>query len=158
MARVIKKPAPVEMPADPKQAYGDRKVPLNLFPLPAIVLGSMAMLEGQEKYGRDNFRGNPVEAMTYARAALSHLYAYIEGEWESDDSPVPHLGAALASIAIIVDAHYAGTLIDNRKYPGGYKRAIKEMQEIVQRIREQHAGKNPRHFTIQDTGKTNRGS
>ena len=138
------------MPENPKQKYGDTKVPLHLFPMPAIVLGAMGFLEGREKYGQDNFRGAPVQAMTYVRAALSHIQHYAEGEWAPDDSPVPHLGLALACIAILIDAHYAGSLIDDRKYPGGYAKALAEMQPLVQKIRDAHAGKNPKHYTIKD--------
>lgn len=138
------------LPPNPKQKYGDTKVPLHLFPMTAIALGSMGFLEGREKYGQDNFRGAPVEAMTYIRAAMSHLFLYSEGEWTPDDTPVPHLGLALASIAIIIDAHYAGSLVDNRKYPGGYFKAIAEMGPLVQQIRDQHAGKDPKHYTIAD--------
>ena len=138
------------MPPNPKQAYGDRKVPIHLFPSTAVVLGAMGFLEGREKYGQDNFRGSPVEAMTYVRAALSHVTAYAEGEWTPEDSPVPHLGLALASIAILVDAHYAGSLIDNRKYPGGYAQAVAEMQPLVQRLRDAFADRKPRHYTLQD--------
>lgn len=144
---------PQVMPANPKQKYGDIKVPLNLFPTTAIAVGSMAFLEGREKYGQDNFRGAPIEAMTYVRAALSHLNLYAEGEWSSDDSPVPHLGSALASIAIIIDAHYAGSLVDNRKFPGGYTKAIAEMGPLVQKLRDIHADKNPKHYTIADAKK-----
>lgn len=146
---------PDEMPANPKQFYGDTKVPLHLFPMPAIVLGAMGFLDGREKYGQDNFRAASIEAMTYVRAALSHINSYAEGEWapsESDtaDTSVPHLGLALASIAILIDAHYAGSLIDNRKYPGGYQKAIAEMQPLVQPTRDRHAGKDPKHYTIAD--------
>lgn len=138
------------MPPNPKQAYGDRKVPLHLFPSTAVAVGAMGMLEGREKYGQDNFRGSPVEAMTYVRAALSHVFSYAEGEWTPDDSPVPHLGLALCCIAILIDAHYAGSLIDNRKYPGGYRAAIAEMQPLVQKLRDMHADKNPKHYTAMD--------
>lgn len=141
------------MPTNPKQFYGDQKVPLHLFPMPAIVLGCMAFLEGREKYGLDNFRGSHVEAMTYVRAALSHIQLWAEGEWVPSDTPVPHLGLALACIAILIDAYYAGSLIDDRKYPGGYVKAVAEMQPLVQQIRDLHAGKNPKHYTIQDAPK-----
>lgn len=40
------------MPSNPKQFYGDTKVPLHLFPMPAIVLGAMGMLEGRRNTGR----------------------------------------------------------------------------------------------------------
>jgi hypothetical protein len=143
--------APAPMPSNPKQFYGDTKVPLHLFPMPAVVLGAMGMLEGRQKYGQDNFRAAPVEAMTYIRAALSHVMLYAEGEWSPSDSPNPHLGLALANIAILIDAHYAGSLIDNRKYPGGYAAAIAEMQPLVQKIRDMHADKNPKHYSIKDS-------
>ena len=142
--------APSVMPTNPKQFYGDTKVPLHLFPSTAIAVGAMAFLEGREKYGADNFRAAPVEAMTYVRAALSHLLLYKEGEWAPSDSPVPHLGLALACIAILIDATYAGSLIDNRNYPGGYQKALAEMQPLVAKLREMHAGKNPKHYNIND--------
>lgn len=138
------------MPANPKQIYGDNKVPLNLFPSTAIAVGAMAFMEGRLKYGQDNFRASKVEAMTYVRAAMSHILLYAEGEDTPNDSPVPHLGLALASIAILIDAHYAGSLIDNRKLPGGYAKALAEMQPIVQKLRDMHGDKNPRHYTIVD--------
>ena len=141
---------PQVMPANPKQAYGDTKVPLHLFPTTAVALGAMAFLEGREKYGSDNFRAAPIEAMTYIRAALSHIFLYREGEWVPDDSVVPHLGLALASIAILIDAHYAKSLIDNRNFPGGYVEVLKEMQPLVQKIRDQHRKKNPKHYDIRD--------
>lgn len=138
------------MPANPKQFYGDTKVPLHLFPMPAIVLGCMAFLDGREKYGQDNFRAAPVEAMTYVRASLSHINSYAEGEDTPPDSLLPHLSHALACIAILIDAQYAGSLIDNRKYPGGYQKALAEMQALVQPIRDMHADREPKHFTIAD--------
>lgn len=138
------------MPPNPKQKYGDTKVPLHLFPTTAIVVGAMGFLEGRLKYGQDNFRAVPVEAMTYVRAALSHINLYAEGEWNPSDSPVPHLGLAIASIAILIDAHYAGTLIDNRHFPGGYAKTLAEMQPLVRQLRDMHGDKNPRHFTIAD--------
>lgn len=88
--------------------------------------------------------------MTYVRACLSHVMAYAEGEWNPEDSPVPHLGLALSCLAILIDAHYAGSLIDNRKYPGGYQKAIAEMQPLVQAIRDLHADKGPKHYTAAD--------
>lgn len=141
------------MPSNPKQFYGDTKVPLHLWPMPATVLGCMGMLEGKLKYGTDNFRGVPVEIMTYVRAAMSHLFLFAEGEWAPNDSPNPHLGLALASIAIIVDAWYAGTAIDNRKFPGGYDKAVAEMQPLIAKLQELHGSKTPKHYSIADAPK-----
>ena len=138
------------MPSNPKQHYGDTKVPLHLFPSTAIALGAMALLEGREKYGENNFRAAPVEAMTYVRACISHMMAWMEGRDIDPDSGIDELGKALACVAILIDAKYAGTLIDNRKYPGGYQKLIAELEPHVERIRKQHEGKNPKHYTIGD--------
>lgn len=135
-------------PPNPKQTFGDMKVPAHLFPTTAIVLGSMAFLEGREKYGQDNFRGSPVEAMTYIRALLGHTMSYMEGQDNDPDSGLPELAKMVACVAILIDATYAGTLIDNRKFPGGYQRAIADMQPHVARLRAMHADKRPLHYTI----------
>jgi len=141
---------PQVMPSNPKQFYGDTKIPLHLFPTTAIALGSMALLDGREKYGTDNYRASPVEVMTYVGAALRHLLSYAEGRDTDEDSGLPELAHALACLAILVDAGYAGSLIDNRKFPGGFHKAMAEMRPLVQKIKDTHAKKNPKHYTIQD--------
>lgn len=141
---------PRTQPANPKQTFGDKKVPLHLFPTTAIAGGCLAFLEGNLKYGRDNFRVAPVEAMTYVRACDGHMKAYEEGRDIDPDSGLPELWKALACIAILIDATEAATLIDNRKYPGGYLKMIPECEAHVERLRALHADKNPVHYSIAD--------
>lgn len=138
-------------PPNPKQQYGDKKVPLYLLP-PLVAMEIVdGLREGAEKYGPWNWREDPVETMTYIGAAMRHLAAYVEGEDIDPDSAggKSHIAGALASLAILVDAQGCGTLIDNRprtKNPkvlerlkqgarlGGYAQAITEDPEFAKKI------------------------
>lgn len=104
---------------NPKQAFGDKKPPMHLWPETATIVGSLAFADGATKYGPYNWRHSPVEALTYVAAARRHLAAWVDGEANARDSGKPHLGHALACLAIIVDAACTGTLIDNRPAAGG---------------------------------------
>lgn len=104
-------------PPNPKQRYGDLKVPLGLVPPAARVYAALGHAEGAEKYGPFNWRETAVEAMTYVHAAQRHLDAWMDGNDLDPDSGKPHLGHVLASINIIIDALECGKLIDNRPVP-----------------------------------------
>ena len=101
---------------NPKQAYGDKKVPLQLCPPTALVYMALGMREGAEKYGAWNFRESDVEAMTYVGAIQRHLMAFVDGQLMDYDGkyPKPHLAGAMASLAILIDALEQGRLVDNR--------------------------------------------
>lgn len=137
-------------PTNPKDLIGTNKVPLSLFPATAVATGSVAMLDGALKYGRDNYRAIGVRASIYVDACMRHLVAWMEGEDNTTDSKVPHLGHALACIAIIIDAQAAGLLQDDRKIQGGYQQLLDELTPMVAALREQHADKSPKHYTIAD--------
>lgn len=79
---------------------------------------------------------------------MRHMGDWLEG-YDKDADGVDNLGAALASIAIIVDARAAGKLVDDRNYPGGYRELLAELEPQVARLQAATAGKNPEHFTIQ---------
>ena len=114
------------LPPNPKQAYGDRKVPLHLVPPALGIYAAEALGEGAAKYGAYNWRKDKVEALTYVGAALRHLAAYLDGEDVDPDSTrgKKHLAGAIASLAILVDAQEGGFLIDNRPPPGPGPRLI----------------------------------
>ncbi len=116
---------------NPKQAFGDKKPPLQLNPPAALVEMSTALREGAFKYGAWNFRETDVEIMTYIGAIQRHLACLLEGEWFDTDNVVhpetgetldaphkSHLAGILASAAIIVDCENSGRLIDNRPMQG----------------------------------------
>lgn len=128
----------VSNPANPKQAYGDKKVPLHLMPPIAEILTCVALREGAIKYGAWNFRDTRVELMTYVGAIKRHLAAIIDGEWIDPDDVVmpdgtivdlpkkPHIAGLLASAAILADAYYNGNLVDNRPAPGKASELLKD--------------------------------
>lgn len=135
---------------NPKDAIGSSKLPLHLWPPSATAVGCLGFLDGMLKYGRSNWRASPVLASIYVAALKRHSDAYYEGQTNDPDTGIPHLAGVLASAAILVDAAAAGTLVDDRQYPGGYQKLVAELTPHVARLRELRAGKNPRHYTIAD--------
>lgn len=137
-------------PENPKRAFGTNKLPLHLWPATATALGSLAMLEGALKYGECNYLATDIRASDYLDAIDRHMKAWSQGETCAPDSKIPHLGHALACIAIIADAEAAGTLIDDRPLTGGYLELVGRLTPLVAELRARHADKNPRHYTIAD--------
>lgn len=141
-------------PTNPKDAIGSSKLPLHLVPTTMTAMASIAFLNGALKYGRSNWREAGVRASIYVDACKRHLDAWFEGEEVDPDDGVPHLAAALACIGIIVDAGVAGKLTDDRMYPCGdehqYRAFIDRLTGTVAALKNQHAGKNPKHYSKQD--------
>lgn len=142
---------------NPKDAIGATKVPVHLWPAEATALGSLGMLEGMLKYGQNNFiAGDGVIASIYVDAAMRHLMAWFAGEDAAHDTGTPHLGNALATIAILVKARAHGKLIDDRDYSpaanGALYRAFieNEVTPHIKRLKEMFKDKSPKHFTIAD--------
>lgn len=141
-----------EKPTNPKDLIGITKLPLHLWPTTATAMGSIGLLEGAVKYGRMNWRAAGVRASIYVDACKRHLDAWFEGEDVAPDSGVPHLANALACLAILVDAKASGKLVDDRAYAGeGYRKLVEELTPHVERLKELHKDKNPKHWTIGDT-------
>lgn len=139
--------------ANPKDAAGRAKVPLHLWPAAATAYGSIGLLEGELKYGRNNFRATPVAASVYVAACKRHLDYWIEGQEVASDTGSPHLGNALACLAILVDAKTNGTLIDDRNYApdaDAYERLMAELTAQVAKLKVMFADKNPKHWDARD--------
>lgn len=115
--------------SNPKQAYGDKKVPLHLVPGAAIAHIAIGLKEGSRKYGAFNWRDTDVEVQTYVGATLRHLMAYVDGENIDPDSGNHHLSHALASLAILVDAMESDKLIDNRPVSGPMAAVLERAKE-----------------------------
>lgn len=117
-----------DRPANPKQAYGDRKRRLDLVP-PALAIGaSVAYAEGAAKYGAFNWRESHVEAMTYVAAIMRHAYAFMDGEDvdpESLDGKL-HLEGIAACVGILLDTFYSGIMIDNRPAKGSAPEKLRD--------------------------------
>lgn len=107
------------------------------------------MLNGALKYGRSNFRVEPVRASIYHDALLRHMAAWFDGEETDPDDGVPHLAAALANLAILADAQVHGTLIDDRNTgdPSRLRAALNALTPHVARLQALHAQRNPRHYS-----------
>jgi hypothetical protein len=138
---------------NPKDAIGSTKLPLHLWPAEATALGCLGMLEGKEKYGRNNYiAGEGVVASIYIDAAKRHIDAWFSGEEVSPDTQNDHLGNALACLAIIVKTRAHGKLIDDRDFAPnpGYRKLVEELTPNVKRLQGLFVGKSPRHFTIAD--------
>ena len=139
--------------SNPKDAIGSTKLPLHLWPAEATALGCLGMLEGKEKYGRNNYvAGDGVVASIYIDAAKRHIDAWFSGEEVSPDTQNYHLGNALACLAIIVKARAHDKLIDDRDFApnAGYRKLVEELTPNVKRLQALFADKSPRHFTIAD--------
>ena len=104
---------------DPKAVPGAKKVQLHLVPPSGIQAAARAFEVGAAKYGPFNWRESDyIDVSTYISAALRHIQAFQDGENMVPDMPqAHHLGAAIASLMVIVDATAAGTLQDDRPKP-----------------------------------------
>lgn len=135
--------------ANPKQAFGDKKIPLGLVPRSFINGTSLGLAEGMMKYGAWNFRSTKVEAMTYVSAVLRHFEAYIHGENCDPVTKVPHLYSAAAGLAILIDTGVQGTLIDNRPPKQDTSAQVKEIEEVLAHLKELYKDHKPVHYTCQ---------
>lgn len=140
----------MEKPSNPKDAIGSDKLPLHLWPQTATALGCLGMLDGALKYGRSNFRIVGVRSSIYFDACNRHLSKWFEGEDNDPDSGLPHMAHALSCLAILVDAQAAGKLNDDRMTKGGYLKMMADLQPHVGRLKQLHAGKQPKHYTINE--------
>lgn len=149
-------------PTNPKDAIGIRKAPLSCVPMNVVAEIGIGMLEGAAKYGRHNFRAVGVRDSVYFDGTLRHILAYWEGEdidpdtVELDESgnPIPgtgvhHLTKALTSLTVWRDAQLQGMSTDDR--PPRSKPFYPELNRKAAAILDRHAGKNPRHYTIEDS-------
>ena len=133
---------------NPKQALGLSNIPMGLFSDIAIAYGSVAKLNGKEKYGLQNFIGTDVILSIYADAIRRHLAAFMAGEEHDPADGVPHLGAILANVDIILSARAAGTLIDDRSLVKGYRDEMRKLLPLVSSLQELHKDKNPTHYYL----------
>lgn len=142
-----------EKQTNPKDAIGSDKLPLHLWPESATAFGCIGLLNGMAKYGRANWRHAGVRPSIYVDAAKRHLTDWFEGNDVDPEDGVHNLAGALACIAILVDAMVTDKINDDRNYNGdGWRRARGMMEPHVKRLKELHAARAPKHWTIADNG------
>lgn len=102
---------------NPKTVYGVLKPDLSLIPPVALIYLALGFMNGAKKYGPYNWRTNKVSARIYVAAAMRHMAAFLDGE-DNDESTngsgYPHIGHAMACLAIVADAMETGCLVDDR--------------------------------------------
>ena len=103
---------------NPKDILAVQKVAIGLVPPASIIYQAATMADGARKYGPYNWRAEKVKATVYTNAALRHILAWVDREDDARDSQLPHLGHALASLGILVDAIEGNTWIDDRPARG----------------------------------------
>lgn len=136
---------------NPKDLVGSGKLPIHLWPTTATELGSLGLLDGMLKYGRQNWRAAGIRYSIYHDAINRHLSAVWEGEWEDPDSGLPHWAHILACAAIVTDAYATGNLVDDRAYAGQMHRGwVRELTPHVERLKTKYADRNPKHWTKED--------
>ena len=137
-------------PTNPKDAIGIRKAPLSTVPLGVVVEVGVGMLEGAAKYGRHNYRCAGIRESVYFDATMRHLVSYWEGEDIDADSGLSHITKALCSLFVWRDAQMQGMATDDR--PPRSAEFYSAMNAAAAAVLNKHSDKNPRHFTVADTG------
>jgi hypothetical protein len=135
---------------NPKDAIGVRKAPLSTVPMGVIVEMGVGMLEGSAKYGRHNYRVAGVRSSVYFDALMRHMIDWWEGEDIDPDSGLSHVTKALCTLAVLRDAQMQGMVNDDR--PPRSATFYPAMNAKAGETIDKHADKNPRHYTIADTG------
>lgn len=142
---------PEAKPSNPKDAIGVDKCPLHLIPTTVKPEVALALLEGALKYGQANWREVGVRASIYRSAVERHLDKWWEGEDRDPETLVHHIGSAIASLSIILDANLAGKLLDDRPIPcgaeGRARQALDDSAERVRHLRKLFSECSPHHHT-----------
>ena len=99
---------------NPKDAVGVRKVPLSTVSSTVLMELGLAMLEGDRKYGRHNYRVIGVRTSVYYDAAMRHLMAWWEGEDIDPDSGLSHITKAMSCLCVLRDAMINSKVCDDR--------------------------------------------
>ena len=140
-----------DKPSNPKDVIGSNKVPLGLVPGTTMAYLAIGHLEGDLKYGRVNWREAGVRTTIYLDACLRHLEKFKDGEWEDPTTKVPHLANALACLSIIVDAHHAGKLTDDRPKSTPTSEVVDKMGDLVIHLKDLYKDKKPTDYFITGT-------
>ena len=137
---------------NPKDIIGDTKVPLWLCSPIASAHWAFAQFAGMLKYGAWNWRAAGVRSSIYISAIKRHIEAYESGEEYDPIDGTHHLGNIMAGAAILLEARAVGKLNDDRPPATADLRAVySEVQTGMELLREMYRGKDPRHYTINDT-------
>lgn len=131
--------------SNPKDVIGVRKAPFSSLPTRVIAEAGVALLEGNAKYGRHNYREVGVRASVYYDAVMRHLFAWWEGEDIDPDSGISHVTKAMTALMVLRDCMMEGNWTDDR--PPKCMPFYEELNKLAGEILDRHADKNPKHVT-----------
>lgn len=95
------------------QKYDQEKPELALIPTIAIFEMAKAFTYGKLKYGKFNFKEG-IEITRLISAALRHIYQFLAGEDNDQESGNSHLGHAMANLAMALDMLELHSELDDR--------------------------------------------
>lgn len=138
--------------SNPKESFGDAKMPLGLVPDTAIIEESLAFLEGALKYGQYNWRVVGVKASTYNRAMERHRKKWWNGQDRDPVSMVLELASVRACCAIVIDSIAAGNFVDDRPPRANIERTLEEAAKIAKHLKELFKDHAPPQYTEREHG------
>ena len=121
-------------PTNPKDRAATSRLDFSLVPTSAIAYAALAFTEGDAKYGGYNWRVAGVSASVYIAASLRHISKFYNGEECDDVSKVPHLGSAIACLAVVIDSIEMGNLNDDRPPPLDMGGILTRAESIVKHL------------------------
>lgn len=138
--------------SNPKEAFGDLKMPLGLFPDTALTEANLAFLEGALKYGQFNWRVAGVKASTYNRAMRRHMTKWWNGQDRDPATRVRELASVMACCAILIDAELCGKLTDDRPPRADMERVLADAAGVAAHLKQLFVEHNPPQYTEREHG------
>ena len=114
---------------NPKKAAGAVKAPMHTLPTLAMIQMANVMAGGAFKYGFHNFRESKIDAQTYIGAINRHFLKWQDGVDFDEESRQHELAHVMSCCAILIDAHYTNSMIDNRSKTGLVEEMLKGSEE-----------------------------
>lgn len=139
-----------EKPSNPKDAIATNKTPIHLVSSIATIYASIAQYLGNVKYGAWNWRGAGIRYSIYYSALMRHMFRWWNGEENDPADGTPHLANALCCLNIIIEGMYMKNAADDRPPRVNLDEAMKTVEDLMPKIREKYADKNPKHWSILD--------
>lgn len=134
-------------PSNPKEAFGDAKMPMDLLPDTATVQFNLAFLEGALKYGQYNWRVAGVKTSTYVRAIRRHLAKFWNGQDHDPLTLVHELASVGACCAILLDAIVVGKLNDDRPPRADMEKALADAAKTAAHLKQLFKDHSPPQYT-----------
>lgn len=144
-------------PSNPKEAFGDSKMPLDLLPDTAVVMFNLAFLEGALKYGGYNYRVAGVKISTYVRAMRRHLSKFWNGQNADPKTLVHELASVGACAAVMLDAIACGKAVDDRPPRVNMEKVLDDAAKTGAHLKQLFKDHHPPQYTEREHGAQARG-